>query len=223
MRKDKEKAIELRRLGKSYREIRDILGIPLGTLSDWFTKESWSYEIGLRLTEERRKNSKIEIKELHRIRGLQLREIYRTGREDAEKEFHLLNEDPLFVAGVVIYWGEGDKVSKNNCRISNTDPKMVKLFKAFLEDICNIPLVKIRCSLLLYPDLDEENCKLHWHRETGMPLENFTKTMFIKGRHKTKRLSYGVCNLVVSSRYLKEKMLVWLRLIGRENFKADMV
>lgn len=42
MRQDKETAKNLRKLGKSYREIEEELGIPRSTLSDWFGSEEWS-------------------------------------------------------------------------------------------------------------------------------------------------------------------------------------
>jgi hypothetical protein len=54
--------------------------------------------------------------------------------------------------------------------------------------------------------------KRFWSRATGVPLSQFRGSIYIKGRHPTKRLSYGVCNIYVSSREFKEKMLVWLDL-----------
>mgnify|MGYP003395857131 CR=1 FL=1 len=42
--------------------------------------------------------------------------------------------------------------------------------------------------------------------------QQFKKSIYIKGRHSTKRLSYGVCTIVVNSRALKERLLKWLEL-----------
>lgn len=47
------------------------------------------------------------------------------------------------------------------------------------------------------------------------------KIKIINGKHKTKRLHYGVCTVVVSSRYLKEKMLVWLSLFPETLIKRE--
>lgn len=218
MRKDKEEAFKLRREGKSYREIRTTLRVPLATLSEWFANEEWSVLISQNLAAKNALRSKIRITELGRVRGAKLRALYEEARTNAEKEFLILKEDPLFVAGVVAYWGEGDKVNKYLVRLSNTDPKIVLLFKRFLTFLCNVPEEKITCWLLLYPDLDDETCKKYWSEATSIPLSNFKKSMVIQGRHKTKRLSYGVGNVVVSSRYLKEKMLIWLRLLAEEKF-----
>jgi len=52
MRKDKEKAILLRKQGKSYKQIREELGIATSTLAGWFKNEPWSQEIKKRLSLE---------------------------------------------------------------------------------------------------------------------------------------------------------------------------
>ena len=223
MRIDKESAFKLRRSGKSYREIRTQLNVPLGTLSTWFSNEKWSKDIADTLSARRIEESKIEIIKLNRTRGIKLAESYKQGRISAKKEFRILKEEPVFIAGLVAYWGEGDKTSKYHVRLSNTDPGVISLFKGFLEQICNVPEDRITCWLLLYPDLNNEICKIYWSKETNIPLQNFRKSMYIKGRHPTKRLSYGVCNIVVSSRYLKEKILVWLSLINQEYSNASIV
>lgn len=152
--------------------------------------------------------------EINRVRGSQLRHIYQAGRTLAEGEYRVLKDNPLFTVALATYWGEGDKASKYVCRLANTDPQMIRLFGRFLSEICLIPQEKIRYWLLLYPDLDEQECKKYWEIQAGIPTGHFTKSVTIVGKHKTKKLSYGVCTVFVSSRYLKEKMLVWLRLLA---------
>jgi len=45
MKKDKEKAVFLRKQGKSYKQIQQELGIATSTLAGWFKNEPWSQEI----------------------------------------------------------------------------------------------------------------------------------------------------------------------------------
>ncbi len=45
MRKDKEKALCLRALGKSYQDIRKALHIPKSTLCDWLAGLRWSEKV----------------------------------------------------------------------------------------------------------------------------------------------------------------------------------
>ncbi len=80
----------------------------------------------------------------------------------------------------------------------------------------------------MYPDLKEEECKKYWQEYAGLENFAFNKSIFVNGKYKTKRLHHGVCNVVVSSRYLKEKMIIWLSLfpdvvIGKEYYQAGMV
>ena|SRR3989344_104871 len=216
MRKDKLKAIHLRKTGKSYNEIRTLLGIPKATLSDWFSKEKWSKSVKAVLKKINLEESKVRIVALDKIRGKNLARLYAEARQEAKEEFHVLKYHPLFVAGVSIYWGEGDKATSSGFRISNVDPLMIRTFRKFLTDVCRVDEKRIRAGLLLYPDLDDETCKKFWIKEAGLSPDCFTKSVVIQGREKKRRLVYGVCGLIYSSRFLKEKMLVWISLLGKE-------
>jgi hypothetical protein len=219
MRNDKEHAIKLRKSGKSYREIKHELGIPLATLSDWFTEESWSKKIHKELNTKNLEVSKQRIIRLDKIRGKHLKKLYEEARLEARQDFDKLKYSPLFVAGVMIYWGEGDKASKNGFRISNADPLLIKVFLSFLRKICGAEEERIRAGILLYPDLDKEICEHYWSKQLGLNRDNFTKSIVVQGRHKTKRVKYGICTLNFSSRFLKEKMLVWISLFGKHLVK----
>jgi hypothetical protein len=86
----------------------------------------------------------------------------------------------------------------------------------FLFNICGITKEKAKAWILLYPDLNEKICKDYWIQNTGLKYGDFTKSIVIKGKHKTKRLSYGVCNFGANSAYLKRKILVWIDLLAKD-------
>lgn len=220
MRKDKIEAFKLRKQGKSYNEIRQALRIPKSTLSDWLKEVEWSRRLKTALSKRAKEKGKITLRELDRIRGINLTRIYKEAEREAEIEFEHFKFYPLFIVGVVVYWGEGDKISRNIVRISNTDPLMIKLFVKFLVDVCGISPAKVRASILLYPDLNGAECKTFWVKNSGLLEENFNKSIVIKGRHKTRRLRYGVCTVVVSSTYLKKKILMWLTLLPNHLLKS---
>jgi len=71
-------------------------------------------------------------------------------------------------------------------------------------------------TLILYPDLNENQCKKFWVKVSGISRNQFYKTQFIKGRHPTRRISHGICNLYVASRELKEKIFTWIKLYQQE-------
>ena len=209
---DKEKIIELRKSSKSYNQINKELGISKSTLSDWFGGVSWSQKIKKELEAITRNNHKIRIEKLNIIRGENLKKLYIQAQKEAIDDFEKLKFHPLFIAGIMLYWGEGDKASRHRVALTNTDPKMIKLFTIFLKDICKIDKKRLKIWLLLYPDLNELECKKYWKKEADLMDFDFNKSIFIKGRHKTRRLHHGVCTAVFSSRYLKEKMITWLSL-----------
>ncbi len=219
MRNDKETAFKLRKTGKSYREIRSLLSVPLSTLSDWFRNQKWSNNLAMELAEKSKTKSTIRLKELSRIRGEHLDKLYKEAEIEAVQEFQELKYHPLFIAGVVIYWGEGDKVGRGAFRVTNSDSSMLRLFVDFLIKVCRVDQKRIRLGLILYPDIDHEQAVNYWSREVGLDRSHFTKCVEITGRHKTKRLKYGICLVSFSSTYLKCKMMVWIKLLSQELIK----
>ena len=154
----------------------------------------------------------VRIVELNKIRGVHLEKLYLQARLEAREDFDALKYHPSFIAGVMLYWGEGDKASLHRVALTNTDPTMIKIFMIFLKDVCGIEEHKIKAWILLYPDLHEPTCKEYWINEAGLQNIAFNKSIITEGRHKTKRLGHGVCTVHVSSRYFKEKMLLWISL-----------
>lgn len=216
MRKDREKAIELRRSGKSYKQIRAKLGIPIATLSDWFKSEPWSYEIKNILASQASLSNPIKIKLMIKSTKQKWQKIHRQWQEEAIREFPKLKNNSLFMAGLMLYWGEGDKKLENGqVVVSNSDPHLIRLFYLFLIRAINIPPEKISMRLLLYPDLIDSVQKNLWSKATKIPLDLFKKSTTIQGRHPTKRNSYGVCMIRIHSRQLKEKIIKWLNLSQR--------
>ena len=209
----RKNAIELRKLGKSYGEINKSLNIPKSTLSNWFSKVSWSDEIKKKLTEAMSPMHRARLEKMNLVRKNNLNKHYIEARKEAGEELKRFKNNPLFMFGLALYWGEGDKVTKYQIRITNSDPEIIRSFKIFLDMFCNGKEEKMWSALLIYPDLDSETCINYWSKIIGLDKKCFTKSTVIKGRHKKNRLAHGICILGISSRFLKEKMLEWLRLV----------
>ncbi len=220
MRKDKAVAFALRKEGKSYRDIQKELGVSRSTLCDWFRNEEWSTHI------KKSNSNKNIILSTERLRLLQegrnrmLLDKYSKAELEAEKEFYINKKEPLFMAGLMIYAGEGDKRNKNNSRVSNSEFYIHKIFIMFTEKYLDIARDNIKVSLILYPDLDAGVCLDKWSSELNIAKSNFYKTQFIKGREKTKKLQYGIgISIIATTVVVKKKILKWLELISSENFK----
>ncbi len=213
MRKDKEKATELRRMGKSYKQIESELGIATSTLASWFKNELWSQEIKNRLSAEVSLSNPKKLELMAKANRERWKIRYREYRNAAIREFEIYKNDPLFLAGVMLYWGEGEKQQKYSVvRLTNSEPEMIRIFYFFLTKFLKISPDKVGTWLLLYPGLVDTVQKSFWSKATGIPTNSFKKSIYIKGRHPSRRLSFGVCTVFVNNRALKERMLKWLEL-----------
>jgi len=216
MRKDKEIALQMRKNGKSYNEIHSALKIPKATLSNWFSEIGWSKDIAKKLATKVQVQHTVRLVKLDKIRGQHLTHSYEEARREAKEDLEILKYNPLFIAGLMLYWGEGDKATKAQVRLANTDPGLIKLFVVFLRKVCNIPEEKVGVHILTYPDIDDKTNRQYWSEISGIAPKKFLKSVHIQGRHKTRRLGHGVCSVYVSSTYFKVKMLEWLKLLPEE-------
>lgn len=212
MRNDKDKAFTLRKNGYTYSYISKELNIPKGTLSDWFQHHPWSEEI-------KEKNSRASavknIRILNEKITKKLKEKYKNAEAEAETEFKRHKNNPLFISGLMLYMGEGDKKRGDGIiRISNIDPGVLKIFALFLKRFLFVKQEKIKFWILLYPDLNEKICKIWWKNRLQIEDKSFYKNQIIQGKHKKKRLQYGVGNIILSNKFLKTKLLKWIDLIS---------
>jgi len=216
MRNDQHLAIKLRKKGISYSKISKELGIPKSTLCCWFRDLDWSKEIKEKLNERNIRKSRKRMRIISKVNKLRWKKWRESYQKEAKKEYNYFRKNSLFISGLNLYWGEGDNKLENGIvRLSNTDPRMIRIFCNFLSAI-RVPKNKIRVSLILYPDLLDNKCKIFWSKASKIPLCQFYKTQFIKGRHPTKRLEHGICIIQMNSRGLKEKIFVWTELFYQE-------
>lgn len=211
MRDDKHIAIKLRKKGKSYKEIEKELGIARSTLSDWFAGLGWSKTIKNDLIRKANYINHSRFRKIVKQRSEMWERWREQARQEARDAFPRIKNDPLFIAGIMLYWGEGDS-KLENCHVTliNTDKNMIRLFVLFLKKFCSVSGERLRGQMILYNDLNEKPCALFWSTASHIPIEQFHKTQFIKGRHPTKRLTYGIFQVRLGSRQVKEKIAVWI-------------
>jgi hypothetical protein len=120
----------------------------------------------------------------------------------------IMNQDEKFLygLGIGIYWGEGDRRSKNALRVANTDVKLIKMFTKFLLIICGLEKRKLLYNLICFNDSNPEEVRNYWAKELGISKEKFGKIVQIpsqgKGTYK-KKSKYGVCIIIVCNMKLK--------------------
>ena len=159
----REEVIKLRtKENLSYAEIRKRLGVPKSTLSYWLREFPLSKKRILELRRQGWKKAEVKIERfrasMRRKRQLKEQEVY----NKYQKRFARLSRDALFVAGLMLYLGEGDK--KNNTRISlaNTDSGIIKLFVKWLIEFLNVNKKEIKIQLHLYENMNIEKEREFW-------------------------------------------------------------
>lgn len=202
--KDKSKAIELRKKGMSYSQIKSELGISKSTLSDWLCdmplSEDRIRQLGSQnpMRIERCRNTKMK------KRQARLDSVFRVVLKDIGK----LSKRDLFLAGLFLYWGEGTKVNKYSTAFTNTDPAMVKFFVKWITTCFDINKSDLTILLHLYTDMNIASTTKFWSKELKIPINQFKKP-YIK-TSKLSALTYkhgfgkGTCNVRISGRNLAE-------------------
>lgn len=181
----------LRRLGWTYGEIRKLIPVPKGTLSYWCRN--------IRLSDEQIEAIKARTKEgrrgvpvdTQRKRRLEIEEIKLHAREFALTRL----EDSLWVAGTVLYWGEGGK-KQRQLEMANSDPRALKLFIDWTRTYHRRD-AEFSLALNLHADNDEPRARRFWSKELDLPLAWFQKT-YIKPDgtgHRKNHLFHGVCKV----------------------------
>ena len=181
----------LRRHGLSYGEIMDLIPVPKGTLAYWCRdiqlsddqiaaiKERCGPAAGPRDTQWRRR---LEIEKIE---------------EDARRFALEHLDDSFWVAGTVLYWGEGSK-TKRRLQLANSDPRALRLFMRWCEGYLH-PSPAWVAALNLHEENDEAAALAYWRRELGLEPNEFTKT-YIKSNgtgHRKNHLPCGVCRVTL--------------------------
>lgn len=221
---DRRKAINLRKKGMTYSDIRKELKIPKSTLSDWLREYSLTKDQMFLLEKKKKRNRYLSIEKVIRTK-LNKRKARLDSTYDEEKQrFSSLNKRELEIAGLFLYWGEGNKRLNGPVSLNNTDPQVLSFTLLWLTFGLNIPKEKIRVYLHLYRDMSKEKEMLFWSRKLGLPLSQFAKPYTKESKRidiDQKGFGHGTCGLVVSNVRLKEKVMMGIKAIA-DNYSHKM-
>jgi hypothetical protein len=212
-RKEKEKAIQLRKLGKSYREIRALLLVSKASLSLWLRDYPLSAKKMRELRDFNVKRIEHYQETRRRQRDIKLAEIYKT-----EKARILpLSRNELLIAGLFLYWGEGSKSTLSNyVAFSNTDPAMIVFFIKWLEHFgCERNKLVIRMHF--YKDMDIVKETNYWAKTLRISNSQFKKPYIKESKFSSisykRGFGHGTCNVLVYDAMLGKKIMMGLKVL----------
>lgn len=198
--------------GLSYREICNNVpfSISKSTISDWckdieltelqkdrlqklFNEGSYRGRLlGSKATQTRRANEVREIKEKARL------------------EIFSLTENEFKIAGLMLYWAEGNK--KHHVGISNSDPELIRFMIKWFRMVCGISEDRFKLYLNIHSGQDDAKIKEFWSHIIGLPVSQFGKS-YIKEEgtgHRKNILYNGTIKVEICDKNLLYKILGWI-------------
>ncbi len=198
---------DLRRLGLSYGEIMDLIPVVKSTLATWCRD--------VRLSDEQYE----AIRQRTGSREGIPRDTNRKRRQEIELlvaqanlEAMHLQDDPFWMAGVVLYWSEGCKTNRR-LEMAHSEPEALRLLMKWARTFVD-PNATFAAAINLHFDNDEAQARRYWSTQLGIDLASFTKT-FVKPDgtgHRKNHLAHGVCR--VSMRKSTDAFLTTMAWIG---------
>lgn len=178
---EKIKARDLRKEGKSIKEIAQLLQVSAGTVSVWCSDITLTPAqngiLALRMTDPHYGKRAMYLK---KIKSDTLDKIELLKKEGVG-EIGTLQERDLFIAGVALYWAEGFKKDKQ-IGFANLDPKMINFFIMWLEVSLGVKKENISARVVINESYANKVDELqeYWSHVTEIPLSNFQKPTFQK-------------------------------------------
>ena len=214
----KQQAIELRKQGRTYSEIMEVIPVAISTVSDWL------HSVGL----SKKQKQRITLKKLASIKkgGLarknQRLSITKEIFSAAKKDIKSISQGELWFIGIVLYWAEGSKQRETTVSqgvvFSNSDPRMIKIFLKWLKDCAKVSNENIKLEITIHENYKKRVNKViqYWSQITGVFKGKFDKIYYKKHNIKSLRKNqgdnyYGQLRIVVrKSTNLNRKIAGWI-------------
>lgn len=177
---EKERAIKLRKEGKTYSEILKVVPVAKSTLSVWLR------DVGLAAAQKQRLTEK---KLLSAKRGGEAKRKQRVEKSsklfsDSRHEINKISDRELFLIGVALYWAEGSKEKEyhpgSQLIFGNMDPLMVGLFLEWITRICHVSESDIVLEIYLHQTHSHraKDVVQYWSKKTGFPVAKFSRLYY---------------------------------------------
>ena len=184
---EKQKAIALRREGKTYSQILQVVPVAKSTISLWFKDVGLSIPEKQNITAARLAASKRGGIAKHAQKVATCKILM----ESSKKDIGTISKRELFLLGSVLYWAEGNKEKRDGhssqLMFSNMDTRMIRGFLRFLKEIFCLEDEMINFELYLHQThlyrLDE--VKSYWVVQTGFSIKHFNSVYIKKTDIKT--------------------------------------
>lgn len=210
----REKAISLRKQGLSYSEIRSQIPIAKSTLAGWLHSVGLAKHQKQRLTEKKQMGQRRAAAAKRSNRIALTEKIRQTALLEAQK----LYQDPLWLAGTILYWAEGSKQKpwrpSEKVTFTNMDLQAMKLFERWILKYTHVPRTDLSYEIYIHETGDVLKAKKYWSMHFKIPIDSlrvyFKKHALNPKRKNTGAEYYGVFKIRVrKSTQLVRRIAGW--------------
>jgi hypothetical protein len=160
---EQERACELRAEAWTLQEIATELGVSKSSVSLWV--RDVDFEPRPRRAARKRGPNKLQI-----AKQAEIDEMLAWGRD----RIGTMSEEAFLAAGAALYAGEGSKTD-GMVTFSNSDPRMMRFFCAWLRRFFDIDESRLRLRLYLHQGLDLDSATAFWCDATDIPVRQVGK------------------------------------------------
>lgn len=184
----REKAIRLRKKGKTYAEILQEVPVAKSTLSVWFRGVQLSTPQKQIISTKKRAAADRGALAQKNKRLKQIQILLTQGVKDVGK----LSDRELWLIGVALYWAEGSKQRVSSVStgllFSNSDPAMLRVFLSWLR-LLKVPDSDRVFELYVHTSRKDDVQKFQrwWERALDLPKGSFSRVYYKKGSIVTNR------------------------------------
>ncbi|MBI2062680.1 MAG: hypothetical protein HYT61_00325 [Candidatus Yanofskybacteria bacterium] len=220
----KNAAIDLRKKGLSYAEIKREILVPKSTLSTWLKKIKLSESQIQKLKNRRLKIARDNSQKKILITSQKIEEIKNSSAKDLKK----ISKRELWLMGVVLYWRErllhnNESDLRKGVRFTSSDPSIIKFFLKWLQDIGQLEKEEIGFDIFLINGKVAAEAIDYWSQITDLPKDYFPRVYFQKNRRKrtkkksSKRAHHGLLRVrIKASSMLARQISGWVKSIVDE-------
>lgn len=172
-------AIELRKKGLSYSEIKNSINIPKSTIAYWLKNIKLSD-----LQIEKLKTRRSETAKLNSEKRIsKILETIENIKKSSAKNIKKISKRELWLMGIVLYWREKNKNDfYKGVYFSSSNPALIKFFLKWLKEIGRIDNEEIAFDI--FTGKSKKDAIAYWSEITGFPEKYFTRIYIQKGASK---------------------------------------
>ncbi len=175
-------AIELRKKGLSYSEIKNSINIPKSTIAYWLKNVQLSEP-----QTEKLKARRLEVAKLNSEKRIsKILKVIEDIKKSSAKNIKRISRRELWLMGIVLYWREKNKNDfRKGVYFSSSNPALIKFFLRWLKQIGKIEDKEILFDIFTgLIGKNKKDISTYWSEVTGFPEKNFFRIYIQKRASK---------------------------------------